>query len=102
MVLLAAEGRVRARIGGYVTKGGRLTFWAARHAPDADATARRQASRRLVESCVARARATPGVRYLETKPAHDTPDPESFLAALRAEGFKEVAAAHLYVREFHA
>lgn len=101
-VLLDAEGRVRARIGGYLAKNGRLTFWAPRHAAGSDVSARRCAAHRLVEHCVTQAQGIPCARYLETKPAHDTPDLEAFLGALRDEGFEEVAAAHLHVLDLDA
>lgn len=101
-VLLDPNNQVCAKIGGYVTTNGRLTFWAVQHAPDADETSRLQASRQLVKSCVERAQVTSRVRYLETRPADDTVDLESFIMALRMESFDEIATAHFYTRPLKA
>jgi ribosomal protein S18 acetylase RimI-like enzyme len=95
-VAIDGNDSVRAKLGGYITSFGRLTFWAARYRDGEDPSTRRELARLLIESCIARARETPNVRFLETKPAYDTPDLDIFLSEINAAGLHEVAVSHLY------
>jgi ribosomal protein S18 acetylase RimI-like enzyme len=96
-VALDSNGHVRAKVGGYITTSGCLTFWAVYHSEGEESSTRRELTRLLIRSCIERARKTPGVRFVETKPAYDTPDQEIFLSELRRAGLHEVATSHLYV-----
>ena len=98
-VALDKDGNVRAKIGGYITKSGRLTFWAIHHREGERLRTRRKLTRLLLGSCVERALTTPLVRFIETKPAHDSPDLKVLLPELLRAELHEVAASHLYTLE---
>jgi len=98
LVLLDPDDRVRAKVGGYVTRSGRLRLWAVRHAPGENRTTRAQLTRLLVQACLERSRANPRVRFVECCPAFDTPDRANLEAAIHEAGLRLVASAHNYER----
>lgn len=96
--LVALDGgqQVRAKVGGYVTSSGRLTFWAVYHRDGESEWTKSVLTGLLVDECVARARSTSSIRYVETQPAHDTPELPTFLDAIRSAGLLPVAASRCY------
>jgi ribosomal protein S18 acetylase RimI-like enzyme len=98
LVALDGKNRVRAKLGGYITVNGRFTFWTVYHRKGEKPATRRTLTRSLIEACMEFAGSTPGVDFLETKPAYDTPDRITFVSSLLALGFRETARSHLYTR----
>jgi ribosomal protein S18 acetylase RimI-like enzyme len=98
IVALDGKNRIRAKVGGYITRNGRITFWAVYHRNREGPATRRKLTRLLIDSCMDLAKSTPHVKFLETKPAYDTPDRRIFVSSLRERGFREIAVSHLYKR----
>ena len=96
LVAQRADGEIVAKLGGYITRGGRLAFWSVYYATPLDELRRRQLARRLVRACLDLAVADPTVRYVETRPGHDSPDLPFLLDALRDEGMRLIAEHHVY------
>jgi ribosomal protein S18 acetylase RimI-like enzyme len=98
LVALDGKNRVRSKLGGYITVNGRFTFWDVYHREGEKPSTRRTLPRSLIEACMELARNTPGVDFLETKPAYDSPDRSIFVSSLRALGFREIGRSHVYTR----
>jgi ribosomal protein S18 acetylase RimI-like enzyme len=96
LVAVQPNGGILAKLGGYTTSTGRLAFWSVYYAESVDELRRRRLCRRLVRACLDRAIADPAVRFVETRPGHDSPDLPILRDAIRDEGMRLVAEHHVY------
>lgn len=100
LMAMNAKDQLLAKLGGYTTSTGRLTFWPLIHfRTGLSLKERRQATRLLIEACIVRAKADRNIRYIETMLSLDTPARRSFQTLLGALGFKLISRAHVYTKK---
>lgn len=95
--LVALDGStVVGRLGGYVAPTGALRLWSIGYRDTLTEAGRDHVAEALVSSAVQIARERLDVRFVESRPGHDSPDLHRLLTALEGGGLRPVSQAHVY------